>query len=135
MKISRHSGFTLIELMIVVLIMAILAAVGYPAYTKYVIRGKRGEGRAALMDAAAKLERYYSDKNKYTGTLADANISSKSENGHYQISITSATPFQAYTLKATPSTFDDPECGNLTLDQAGTKGLSGTADLKECWGR
>lgn len=135
LKITHLSGFTLIELMIVVLIMGILAAITYPSYTQYVLRGKRTEGRAMLMDSAAKLERYYSDNNRYTATLSDANISSTSENGYYQISISSTTPFQAYTLTAQPVTFSDPDCGNLTLDQAGTKNKTGSAELKECWNR
>lgn len=136
MKITRLSGFTLIELMIVVLIMGILAAIGYPSYTQYVLRGKRAEGRAMLMDSAAKLERYYSDNNKYTGTLSDAKINSTSENGYYNISITSSGTFQTYTLTASPAApFTDPDCGNLTLDQTGARGITGTASTKDCWGR
>lgn len=133
---TRKSGFTLIELMVVVLIMGILAAIGYPMYTEYVIRGKRSEGRAMLTDSAAKLERYYSDNNKYpTGgsALTDAKINSKSENGHYDISIASTT--QTYTLTAAPASFSDSECGNLSLDQTGTRTSTGTSGLRECWGR
>lgn len=131
------TGFTLIELMIVVAIIGILAAIALPAYNKHVLASKRVEGRAALMDAAALQERYYSDCNRF-GTLGTANncaagtanISTSSETGLYNLSITLATPFQAYTLTATP-TFTDNDCTTLTLQQDSTKGSTGGGG--DCW--
>lgn len=140
-SVCRSSGFTLIELMIVVAIVAIISAVAFPSYTDYVKRGNRAEGRAYLMNAAALLERYYSDNNRYataTNTMP-ANVATAagatSETGKYTGSMTVATPWQTYTLTATQN-FNDTDCGNLTLTQAGVKGRTGTAlTVDECWGK
>jgi type IV pilus assembly protein PilE len=138
---KKQTGFTLIELMIVVAIIAILAAISFPSYTKYVQRGNRAEGRAYLMNAAALLERYYSDNNRYAiaantmpATVAAA-AGATSETGKYTGSMTVATPYQTYTITATQS-FNDTDCGNLTLTQAGVKGRSGTVlSVSDCWGK
>ena len=136
--LSHNRGFTLIELLIVVTVIGILTAIAYPSYTNYVTRGKRSEGRAALLDAAAKLERFYSDRSRYA-TADNAfptltNFSTTTETGKYTLTIATSGTYQTYTLTATP-TFPDPDCGNLTYTQAGTKGISGSLSVGECWGR
>ena len=136
---KKNSGFTLMELMIVVAIVAILSSIAYPSYTKHVQRGKRSEGRSALLDTAAKLERYYSDCNKY-GTLAGASnncttsttsIKNTSQTGLYDLSIVVTSNNHQYTLTATP-TFTDADCTTLTLTQAGARGATG-ANTTNCW--
>ena len=138
---AKVTGVTLIELMIVVLIMSIIAAIGYPSYTEYVLRGKRSEGRAALLDAAAKQERFYSDCNRY-GTLGTtqnctsgiAKISTSTEGGLYTLNVNLVNNNQGFTLTADP-TFTDAKCGKLSLTHAGVREKTGTGTQKECWGK
>ena len=132
-------GFTLIELMIVVAIIGILTAIAYPAYTSYVLRGNRSEGRAALMDAAARLERFYSDNNQYAladnSFPADANVDTSTETGKYNLTLASLSPYQAFTVVATP-TFTDTECNVLQYSSTGQKTISGvTGNANTCWGK
>jgi type IV pilus assembly protein PilE len=146
---GKQHGFTLIELMIAVVVIAILAAIGYPSYTEYVNRGKRAEGKVALMRAAQQLERFYSLNNCYpSGTANCGNAASSSAAlaamsvnafsgdsaaaSAYNLSVTT-TP-QAFALTATP-TFTDAKCGNLTLANTGAKGKTGTESVQNCWSK
>jgi type IV pilus assembly protein PilE len=145
----KQWGFSLIELMIAVAVIAILAGVGYPSYLEYVNRGKRAEGKSALMRAAQQLERFYSLNNCYPSNTANcgsaansaAALTAVSVNAHsgdsvsgsaYNLTVTT-TP-QAFTLTATP-TFTDTKCGNLGYNNAGAKTKTGTETQSYCWSR
>lgn len=131
-----EQGFTLIELMIVVAVISILAAIAYPSYQEYVLRSRRAEGQAFLNDAAARQERYRAQNGSYTATVSDLKLpgGDKSDRGYYQLEI---DPKDGYTLtaKRQGAQIADTKCGNLTLNAAGTKGLDspsgGTVDT--CW--
>lgn len=131
MKTAQY-GFTLIEVMIVVAIIGILAAIAYPSYDEYVKRGNRTEGQAFLSDVAARQERYFSQNNAYV--TADAEIaklglsSLNSPTDKYTISL--AEGDGGYTLTAR-QLFNDTKCGNLTLNALGEKGAGGSVD--DCW--
>lgn len=137
---ERHQlGFTLIEMMIVVAIIGILAAIAYPSYDQYVKRGNRTEGQALLNDAAARQERYFNQNNTYI-TTAD-NISklgmnltnNKSATGKYVFSVSKVDSDGGYTLTATQQ-FSDTKCGNLTLNAKGERAASATgASVSDCW--
>lgn len=132
----KLSGFTLIELMITVAILAIVAAVAIPSYTSYVDRGKRAEARTALLDIAARQERYYSNNRQYTNQLSELNISSStSENGYYTLSVTaSGSNKQDFDATAAPSGWTDDKCGTLGIDEIGAKTQS-LGDRALCWGK
>lgn len=138
----KLSGFTLIELMIVIAILAIVAAVAIPSYAKYVDRGKRAEARTALLDIAARQERHYSNKRQYTDQLNELRMSGTSENGYYALSLAlgavpgTATGSNTQTFKATatPSGWTDDKCGDLGIDETGAKTHS-LGDRALCWGK
>jgi type IV pilus assembly protein PilE len=129
-------GFTLIEMMVTVAIMGILAAVAYPSYLEHLAKGRRADGRAALLDLAQRMERYYTERSTYaTATLGNSGVyPSTSPQGHYTLSIT-AKSATAFSIQATPtgSQLHDA-CGSLGYNQAGDKSSSGgTLPTSACW--
>ena len=131
----KTKGFTLIELMIVIAIIGILAAVGYPAYTSAVKKGSRTDAIDSLLSLAGRMEEFYMNADTYNGATVNAAGtgtvgSSETSDGLYTLSISSATAF-AYMLTATPKNAD-PECTTLTLDSLGVKGATGT-NATDCW--
>ena len=128
-RLSKERGFTLIELMITVAIVAILAAIAYPSYTNYVKRGYRSEGTALLSEATARIERYYAQNNSYDiGTdISKIGLTAASATGKYSLSVAS-TP-TSYTFSVAPQgTQQTDSCGTLTINQAGTKTSTGGTD-------
>lgn len=138
----KSSGFTLIELMVTVAVIGILAAIAYPSYTSSIIKSRRTDAKAKLLDLAQRQERFYSDRNTYTATLADdfGADALTSDNGYYTLSAAATTGAgntiaNSFTLTATPtgSQANDTICGNLTLTNTNVKDFSGTGTVAECW--
>lgn len=130
------SGFTLVELMVVVLIISILAAIAVPGYRAQVVKTQRAAAKACLAQYAQFMERYYTThlnyKNADPGDLACA-VEDNMER-HYTFTLTGVTESK-YTVNAVPTASfarRDRDCGTLKLDQAGVKGVSsGSVDV--CW--
>lgn len=129
-------GFTLIEVMIVVAIIGILAAIAYPSYQEYILRGNRSEGMALLNDVAARQERYFAQTNTYVTSQNDIgklNLSgANSTTGKYALTISSPANSGGYLLTATPQR-TDTKCGNLTLNARGERGVSSSTNVNDCW--
>ena len=131
-------GFTLIEVMIVVAIIAILAAVVLPAYQGSIRKARRTDARGALSMAAQCMERWNTQQNTYVGaTFSTATIAgtlpcqSTSESGYYGLVASNLTA-TTFTVTATPVGDQAVDsCGTYTLDQAGTRGSAGP--VTQCW--
>lgn len=118
-----------------VVIIGILAAIAFPSYREYVLRGHRSEGVALLSEAAARQERYYAQNNTYADSVAKLSMDADSDNDYYRLSVVAADA-TSYTLLATAinSQVDDLKCGNLGLNEQGVKTETGTAaDAADCW--
>ncbi len=133
---ALHSGFTLIELMMVIGIVAILAIVAAGFYGDNVIAAKRSDGRRGLQDTATSLEKcksLYGTYNSANCAIADGSTVPSPE-GLYDIAVTTAA--STFSLTATPSAGSsqnaDTDCTSMTLDNLGQRGGTG-ADASVCW--
>lgn len=149
----RRAGFTLIELMIVVAVMAILAAIAYPSYISHITKTHRVAAEGCLSEYANWMERYYTTNLKYDkdqgGTavappfngagatnIMDCATTSRTGN-NYTYGFAAGEPTATtYKITATPQGAQasrDTNCGTLSIDQSGTRAVSGAGGLAECW--
>lgn len=141
------AGFTLIELMVVVVVATILATIAIPAYTSQIRKSRRTEAKTAVLDLASREERYFSTSNSYTtdptmlGYASSATSFPLSAGTYYQITVqvpdkdwTGGGP--SYIITATPDTgssqAQDTQCTSFSVTQTGLQSATGTLG-SGCW--
>ena len=137
---ARSYGFTLVELMVVVVILAIIVGIAYPSYRNYMTQTRRSDAHSILTQVANNQEKFFSNCNRYTttmaGTLTDCTggggglgySNNLSPDGHYQVTIAgttiagAGTTTTAFTATATPVAAG-LQAGNgaLRIDSTGVK--------------
>ena len=136
-SIKNGQGFSLLELMIVVVVVAILSAVAYPSYQAHIAVSRRAEARAALLEAAQYMEREFTLTGGYgSASLASAGLGTLPRDGgsaYYQLAVSASGAL--FSLSATPTGgMNGDSCGVLILDQAGRQTVSGASlTAADCW--
>jgi type IV pilus assembly protein PilE len=139
----RARGFTLIELMAVVVVISILAAIALPTYMEHVRKSRRAEAVSLLGQLAQAQERWRANNPAYTNSLGNLGMSTASgvRPAYYVLSIPAATA-STYTLTATADAasaqVSDTKCTSLSLLMNGgnlTYARTGTATANQCWNR
>ena len=154
---SRQGGYTLIEILIVVAILGLLAAIAIPSYQNSILASNRSVAQAALLDLANRQEQFYLDNRTYTTDLTNLGypagmvfsnggnsamafndnhtlVASTSNERLYFVQIAAANA-RAFAVSAVPQLeqADDTECGSLSLTSTGVKGETGSASVSDCW--
>ena len=118
----RRSGFTLIELMVVIVVLSIIMAIAVPTYTDYVLRARRADAREVLSDLATRQEQFFLDNKAYSNSIADLGRGTGSVNNYFAITIPVFTS-TTYTMQAAAqgTQTKDAACLALSIDQAGQR--------------
>ncbi|HST28932.1 MAG TPA: type IV pilin protein [Rudaea sp.] len=140
---NKNRGFTLLELMIVVIVVAILAALAMYNYAKYGFRSRRVDGQSLLMNIAAAEQRFYTNYNNYASSITSApptglglTSATSPPPGYYTATIAVAANGQSYTLTAAPVSGlaqEKDQCKKLTLTDTGVKNMTGDTSNGSCW--
>lgn len=126
------AGFTLIELMIAIVIVAILATVAFPAYQDSVRSGRRADARNALMQLQIAQERYRGSHTAYADSIAKLSLKAGSEGDHYTLSVVSADSNSFIVLAEPKGAQAADDCGAFAINQNGPM-TSGSYAGADCW--
>lgn len=141
---QNGAGFTLLELMIVVAIVGILAAIAFPSYQEHVRKTRRADAQAALMELSQFMERHYTANGKYltatnaAPTLPFTEAPKDGATKYYDLRFPTGTAptANAYTLEAVPKgAMTGDVCGTLTLTNTGAKSQASGQTQATCWRR
>lgn len=133
-SIVKTSGFTLIEVMVVVAVISVLAAIAWPMFEEQSMKGRRANAIISLTRVSNELNKYFSDNETYVDYSISAAATANLKN--YTITLTELTA-NTYTVTATPTgaQADDADCTTLTINHLGQKGYTGAApSAARCWG-
>ena len=134
----KSRGVTLIELVIVISIIGLLAAIAVPSYRQYVLRANRAEAKSALLNLAAAQEKFYLQNNTYatnsliaTAAPTGLGLSATTEKGYYTLAIANGANAAGFSATATAagSQAADTRCATFTITQTGAKSATNT----DCW--
>ena len=140
---ATSRGFTMVELVVTMVVVAILAAIAIPGYTSYMRKARRTDAKAALLGLAALEERYYSTSNTYTALPTDLGFTGTTwpqpvGGGYFTVTVspptaatTTAVATYLITANATGSQAADTNCATYTISQAGAR--TPTTNSYECW--
>lgn len=138
-------GFTLIELVVVVAIIGILTAIAFPAYQDHMQKSRRASAKSALMDLAARQEKYYAMNNRYTDVLSligypatgsQFDVTEGHSSAYYQVDVTvsaatDSVPASFSAVAKPVGAQAGDSCGNFSLDSTGRQDASGS--VVSCW--
>ena len=136
---SSNNGFTLIEMMIVVAVIGIIAAIAVPSYSQYMFDARRTDAIAFLSEVAGEQQRYFTENNQYATSMSEMGYGDAATfdtpEGHYVVSVTNPDSTGRFLLTATPVTggkqAGDDECLAFTISDTGVKGNTGSHT--DCW--
>jgi type IV pilus assembly protein PilE len=132
----KEVGYHLIEIIIVLAMISIIAALSFPVYSQYIVAARRLEAETTLTKLALALEQYQIEHHSYQqATLEELGFKENIINDHYQLSIRNASHYD-FVIAASPlnqQAKQDHLCGELTITASGEHGSTGNGSMSDCW--
>ncbi len=139
--IRKSKGFSIIELVVVMAMLGVLAAIAVPSFTAYVARGHRSEARSAALESAQWMHRFRTERGGYGNAAAEfpAAMRQVNVNGRQVYDLAVASTADGFTITVTPTAtgpMNGDVCASITIDNTGALGFTGNGARRDiCWGR